>query len=366
MENILSDLGTAYPGFVETLFVFDDETEPTVDLVRAALADKPPPGRERSAGLIFAGAPRAGRTGKLNAMIAGDDAAAGELVAFLDSDLRPGPDDLRLLVETLLGTAGAGAAFAPVVVREPPVTLGDTGYALMLNGLYSPVAAAATLAGEGALPFIMGQFMVFRREALTEIGGLACAEGQLVDDMFLGMRLNAFGHRNLVAPRAVSVVQRGLPLRDFWGVYQRWITFSRSGLPIRTFQIRTWVLPALYWMGLLGALAADDTSAGSSLRRCSRSCPWRSPRRSCDCIGRSGGPRSDRPTASAPVCCSSSHPPCFWASRSTTRSRGGDAATHSTRTPGWPPERRTGNADSWPMPASLTASDARPAECRRS
>ncbi len=37
----------------------------------------------------------------------------GELVAFADSDIRPGPDALRILVETLLSSPEAGSAFAP-------------------------------------------------------------------------------------------------------------------------------------------------------------------------------------------------------------------------------------------------------------
>ena len=47
----------------------------------------------------------------------------------------------------------------------------------------------------GELPFIMGQLMVFRRPALRAIGGVACAEGQLVDDMYIGKRVHEAGFR---------------------------------------------------------------------------------------------------------------------------------------------------------------------------
>jgi hypothetical protein len=51
------------------------------------------------------------------------------------------------------------------------------------NGLHGSAASSAARRPGGELPFIMGQFMIFKRSALTAIGGLESAEGQLVDDM---------------------------------------------------------------------------------------------------------------------------------------------------------------------------------------
>jgi len=42
--------------------------------------------------------------------------------------------------------------------------------------------------------------MLLRRSALEAIGGVEAADGQLVDDMYLGQRLVAAGYRNLVVP----------------------------------------------------------------------------------------------------------------------------------------------------------------------
>ena len=252
-ENINAALDHGYPGEVETLFVFDDDHEPALPLVRRAIETRRWIGKERDARILFSGAPPPGRTGKLNAMITGFQESRGELVAFADSDIRPDRDALRMLVETLCATPRAGAASAPVVVTENPVTLGDTGYALLLNGLYAPAAAKTVRERNGTLSFIMGQFMVLTREAIAAIGGLESATGQLVDDMYLGARIKAAGFRNVVSPQRVPIIQRGMSLKEFWRTYVRWIAFSRSGLPGREFKVLSYLRPAMFWSGLIAA-----------------------------------------------------------------------------------------------------------------
>jgi ceramide glucosyltransferase len=249
-ENLRAALEVDYPGKVETIFVLDDEREPALPMVRDAIREHG--GRAR---LLFAGTPPAGRTGKLNAMIAGLRAARGELVAFADSDIRPGREVLADLVATLCATPGAGAAFAPVVVAGRPRTAGDAGYALLLNGLYGAPADLLARRSDGALPFIMGQFMVVRREALAAIGGLECAEGQLVDDMYLGTRLHAAGYRNAVAHRRIPIHASGLSARAFSRIFLRWIAFGRSGLPVGS-KASSLARGLLFWVGLVAAIAS--------------------------------------------------------------------------------------------------------------
>ena len=48
--------------------------------------------------MLLAGKPPPGRTGKLNAMMLGEARAQGELIAFSDSDTRPGPHLVRVLI----------------------------------------------------------------------------------------------------------------------------------------------------------------------------------------------------------------------------------------------------------------------------
>jgi len=260
-ENLRAALDHGYPGRVETLFVFDDLSEPAIPLARSAIRELAP----GAARILIAGPPPAGRTGKLNAMIAGLRQARGEVIVFADSDIRPDRDALRVLVETLLSTPRTGSAFAPVYAREPHATAGDAGYALLLNGLYAPAAAVAGEKRGGTLPFIMGQFMAFRREAIRAIGGLECADGQLVDDMFLGQRVAEAGFENRISPRAVPIIQQGMSNRDFVKTYRRWIAFSRSGLPGIEFKLASWLRGAVFFgglfLGVAGAILAAPAAA---------------------------------------------------------------------------------------------------------
>jgi ceramide glucosyltransferase len=256
LENIRAALDTGYPGACETLFVLDDEREPALPLIRRALQEAKDAGRAVAARVLFAGRPPAGRTGKLNAMIVGLQAARGELIAFADSDIRPDRAALPTLVATLLSAPDFGAAFAPVVVALPPRTVGDAGYALLLNGLYAPAFNYVANHNHGSMTFIMGQFMVFRRETIRAIGGLESAEGQLVDDMYIGERVSRAGLRNVVSPHAVPIIQQKLPLLDFLSIYVRWLTFSRSGLPGLTFKVISWLRGFVFWAGFLLTVGA--------------------------------------------------------------------------------------------------------------
>jgi ceramide glucosyltransferase len=103
----------------------------------------------------------------------------------------------------------------------------------------------------------MGQLMVLRRQAIEAIGGLEVAQGQIVDDMYLGQRLHAAGYRNVSAPVTVPIIQEGLGLWEFAGIYRRWIIFSSTGLPTWSFKLSAWLRASVFWAGVaLGSYAA--------------------------------------------------------------------------------------------------------------
>jgi len=229
--NFRAALETGYPGEVETVFVLEDERDPAYPLVRSAIDAHERGGGRGGARIVLAGAPPAGRTGKINNMIVGEGEANGEVIVFGDSDTRPDEVVLTNLVEHLWTDPSAGAAFAPVVNPSRARSAGDVGYAIILNAYL--VAGMETELGPGrALPFLMGQMMAFRRTALEEIGGVACAEGQLVDDMFLGARILEAGYRNVMGTHALAVINYGLGFGGFLKLWRRWLFCGRGGIPV--------------------------------------------------------------------------------------------------------------------------------------
>lgn len=267
--NVRAGLDHGYPGDVETLFIFDDENEPGLQIVEKAVAEHRDSGRPGSAQILFCGQPPAGRTGKLNAMIQGVGRAEGQLLAFCDSDVRTDRDDLRVLVETLLTTRGAGSAFAPVVVSEAARTFGDAACAMLLNGFYTPFSNRVIATRDGELPFILGQFMVFSRESLAAIGGLENVGGQLVDDLYIGQLIRAAGLRNIASPKPIRIIQYGLDAVTAVKHFGRWMTFSRNGIPQWSFKVPIFVratafvlsFAALVWCALRGDLLGASAAA---------------------------------------------------------------------------------------------------------
>ena len=260
-DNLRAAFHTGYAGEREILFAMDDDQEPAYPWVEQVIAEARHTHPSIKARIILSGHPPAQRTGKLNAMIEALKSASHELVAFIDSDIREDKDDLRVMVATLLTDDEAGSVFPTVVSKEPPETLGDVGYAVMVNGLYEPAALATAHLLGGELPFIMGHMMVLRREAITAIGGLESAEGQLVDDMFLGKRLREFGYRNKLSPKPATIVQQGTTTAEFIQILIRWIAFSMSGLPLLTCKLPHWLTGISFWTGLiLTVLAAAKGS----------------------------------------------------------------------------------------------------------
>ena len=259
-ENVRAALRQAYPGALETLFVVDDAREPALPVIERAIADE-----HADARIVIAGPAPPRRTGKLHAMIRGLEEARGhtELVCFADSDTRPGPTVLRELVETLVAHPCAGSAFARAIGALSPRTLGDAVYALLLDGIYGPQAALA-MQRRGSLPFIMGQTMVLRRNALESCGGLEASEGELVDDMNIGARLARAGWRNLLVATPLPIVQEGATWSELSTTAIRWIAYGRTGIPFWPFNLPATLWTALYVVGVAGAsiaLALRDPTA---------------------------------------------------------------------------------------------------------
>jgi len=265
-ENTCAALRHGYPGPVQTIFVFDDESDPALPIIRKAIEANDAERDPGSCEIMFCGEPQ-GRTGKLNAMVHGLAHATGEVVAFVDSDVRWDRDALRIAVETLAADPKAGSASAPVVVTPAPENITDACSALLLNGLYGTSARAATMAQGGELTFILGQLMVFRREALHAISNLEDIAGNFVDDIQIGHQVSNAGFRNLVTSHPIDIIWLGSSWKDFIENFRRWMTFSRG--------FDDWSFPrpiawraSVFFGGFIGAVAL--AASGHALA----SIPW--------------------------------------------------------------------------------------------
>jgi ceramide glucosyltransferase len=141
-----------------------------------------------------------------------------------------------------------------------PRGAGDVGYSIIVNAYL--VAGMEAEVGPGrTLPFLMGHMMAFRREALEAIGGVRCAEGQLVDDMYLGAGIVEAGYTNVMGTRALHVINHGLGFGEFVKVWRRWLFCGRGGIP-RSFARQFVVRAASYFASL--ALTIAMLAAGQA------------------------------------------------------------------------------------------------------
>ncbi len=226
-ENLDALLDVDYPGALETVFLLDDDRDPSYPLVVDAIARHP----ERRARIVLTGEPPQQRTGKIHKMIVGAELVDADILAFSDSDTRPQRHLLRELVAILAEHDRCGIAFAPTVAVAHGTSIGDVGYALLVNAWYG-AALDRTAGATGEVPFAMGQFMLIRRTALDAIGTMRAAEGELVDDMFLGRQMIEHGFTNIVGPTRVPIAIGGMTLVDFVRIFRKWLFFSHSGLPV--------------------------------------------------------------------------------------------------------------------------------------
>jgi chlorobactene glucosyltransferase len=152
--------------------------------------------------------PPPGWTGKNWACHQLAEAASGEVLVFCDADVEAAPASIRRTVAALeRHRAGAAtaiprqrldgwmqAAVVPVIVQLPVLA--------MLPLRLVPLVRSPSLS------MANGQWLAFTRETYDAIGGHAAVRGEVVEDVALGRRVKACGHRLVVCVAATLLAVR--------------------------------------------------------------------------------------------------------------------------------------------------------------
>jgi len=190
-KNLDAILSQKYPGY-GVVFCVDRMDDPAVAGIERCQA------RHGASSRIALAADLPGFGGKALALLGGlrDRAPSDEVVAFLDSDIRPDPGFLRALVQPLaLPTIGA--------------TTGYRWYTPVRGGLWSAVRSAWNAAGlniffSDRYNFLWGGAWAIRRENLEGLDLNALWRGTLSEDLAVTAAVKGMGLRVQFVPRAVA------------------------------------------------------------------------------------------------------------------------------------------------------------------
>lgn len=153
------------------------------------------------------------------------EASQGDFLLFLDADVRLEPAALRQAVNWM------ECARLDLLSVLPFQKMQSWGERLVVPFIFFATFAFVPLfLGRplriGAFSFTIGQFMLFRREAYSRVGGHAGVRANLADDMALGKRIIASGMR--------WSIMDGFKLVDcrmYHGYRQSWNGFSKNLFP---------------------------------------------------------------------------------------------------------------------------------------
>jgi ceramide glucosyltransferase len=211
-----------YPASIQHLFICDASDTASQDVVRTFLSAHPMPRAEIV--LVEAGnAVVASKIRKLQAALPG---ASGEVLCFMDDDVAPRRDALRLLIP-YLDQPCAGAAFG-----LPCYTNWHTPWSSLMSGLVNANMLLSFVALTYlAEPFrITGHIAAFRREIFLDVGGLDGLEQHIDDDFELARRLRARGLRSVQTPLVYDIDNELLSPAAYTAQLKRWFVLPRQAM----------------------------------------------------------------------------------------------------------------------------------------
>ena len=240
-ENLRPLLEQDYPNY-EVVFIVESADDPACETIRRLMAES----RRAAVKLVVSG--KASDTGqKVHNLRVGTDnlPADVEILAFVDSDARPHPAWLRLLVQRL-DTPGAAAAtgYRWFVPTRP---------SLAAYIQYSINACAAVMYRPDARGLVWGGSWAIRRDKFDQCGLHTAWQGTLSDDLVASRVLRKARMRVEFEPACMLPSPLELDLRQMFEFLRRQYIVGR------TYALRTWCLgfaaivstALAFWGGLL-------------------------------------------------------------------------------------------------------------------
>jgi ceramide glucosyltransferase len=182
----------------EVLLVLRDDRDPAYPVAAAVAQDYPD-----TVCIVISGSPGK-HVAKIHQLNAGYQAAHGELIAFVDPNVQVGAELWNAALAALEDPT-VGALFAPPLVNQPDHYTGTAGATggEVLTALYTNHARTAGLplaALNNRVRTLASGFIVLRRQAIEDAGGLLYLLDDAAEDISVGRAIRAVGYRLRVIP----------------------------------------------------------------------------------------------------------------------------------------------------------------------
>ena len=211
---------TRYP--VEFIWLVDLDDEDGQVLCRQLIALHP---ERRVEMLLFAPAPQ-GQNPKTFKLVAGLDAAHGDIVCVLDDDTML-PDGGLEQCLPFLDEAGVGLAFGlPYQVNFSNLWSSLVAYFVNSSSLLTYIPYVSL----NDPVTINGMFYAARRATWDAVGGFGGLEPILADDFAVAQRFRDHGYRLAQTPLRHAISTQVPSARRYLSLLQRWFVFPRESL----------------------------------------------------------------------------------------------------------------------------------------
>src|SRR5579859_3050798 len=211
-----------YPAKVQHLLICDAHDTETQAIVRAFLAEFP----TLQAEIVLAQTNNGAVASKIQKLQAALPKATGEVICFMDDDVAPRCDTLRVMIPYLF-QRGAGAAFA-----LPCHTSWQTTWSSLVGGFVNtnlPLNLVSLTYLTDPIR-VTGQVVAFCRDTFIEVGGLEGLEHHVDDDYEIARRLRTYGLRSVQTPVIAEIDNELHSLKAYLKQFKRWMVLPRQGM----------------------------------------------------------------------------------------------------------------------------------------